>query len=63
MRVKQAVMIVSDRIERMKYPEDYEFVLGMMEMGLRLDRLTKADWADLNRMLDAKYAEVLEKAE
>lgn len=54
-RVKQAVQIVQDAIDRMTWRDDYLVIAGMMDMAVRLDRMTFEERRMLKAKLEDKY--------
>jgi hypothetical protein len=54
-RVKQAVMIIRNEIEKMTFTEEDQFIRGMVNMAERLDKITHAEATALLRELDDKY--------
>lgn len=54
-RVKQAVQIVQMTIDKMSWRDDYFVIVGMMEMAVRLDRMTVEERRELMAKLEDKY--------
>lgn len=54
-RVKQAIQIINNEIERLEFREDEMYIRGMIQMALRLDRITHKEAVELRAALDEKY--------
>jgi hypothetical protein len=54
-RIKQAVSIVRAAIDKMRFREEYYTIVGMMEMAVRLDKMTFEEKRELTDALDDKY--------
>lgn len=54
-RVKQAVSLVRTAIAKMQFREEYNTIIGMMDMAVWLNKMTFKERADLKEELEEKY--------
>ena len=54
-RVNKAVQIVEAAINKMEWRDEYNIIIGMLNMAQRLDKLTFEERKELTAKLEDKY--------